>query len=103
MARILIFDGAPAQSQRVIAAHGGPSNSEMFERALSLHEAALEFLTLNVADGERLPEGVALGDFDGIVITGSPLSVSKPRPEVTRQINLPPDPFQTGLPFTAAS
>jgi len=99
MARILIFDGAPAQSQRVIASHGGPSNSEMFERALSLHETTLDFFTLNVADGERFPEGVTLNDFDGIVITGSPLSVYKARPEVTRQIELARDAFETGVPM----
>jgi len=99
MARILIFDGAPAQSQRVIAAHGGPSNAEMFERALSLHETALEFVPLNVADGERLPDGVAFADFDGIVVTGSPLSVYKARPEVTRQIEFARDAFQSGVPM----
>jgi GMP synthase (glutamine-hydrolysing) len=99
MARILIFDGAPAQSQRVIASHGGPSNSEMFERALALHATALELFPLNVADGERLPDGVVLGDFDGIVITGSPLSVYKRRPEVTRQIELARDAFQSGVPM----
>jgi len=99
MARILIFDGAPAQSQRVIASHGGPSNSEMFERALSLHETTLDFFTLNVADGERFPEGVTLKDFDGIVITGSPLSVYKARPEVRRQIELARDAFETGVPM----
>jgi len=99
MARILIFDGAPAQSQRVIASHGGPSNSEMFERALSLHASALEFLALNVADGEGLPKGIALADFDGVVITGSPLSVYKTRPEVTRQIELARDAFESGVPM----
>src|SRR5215472_5645893 len=99
MARILMFDGAPAQSQRVIASHGGPSNAEMFERALSLHETALELFALNVADGEHLPDGVALADFDGIVITGSPFSVYKTRPEVTRQIELARDAFQTGVPM----
>jgi GMP synthase (glutamine-hydrolysing) len=99
MTRILIFDGAPAQSQRVIASHGGPNNSQMFERALSLHQGGLDFHTLNVADGERLPEGLALIDFDGIVITGSPLSVYKTRPEVTRQIELAREAFQSGVPM----
>ena len=99
MSRIMIFDGAPAQSQRVIASHGGPSNTEMFERALTLHVAGLEFLTVNVADDERLPQGVALADFDGIVITGSPLSVYKTRPEVTRQIELAREAFGMGVPM----
>jgi GMP synthase (glutamine-hydrolysing) len=99
MARILIFDGAPARSQQVIASHGGPSNTEMFERALSLHEGGLEPFSLNVADGERLPQGAALADFDGIVITGSPLSVYKIRPEVTRQIELAREAFGVGVPM----
>jgi GMP synthase (glutamine-hydrolysing) len=99
MARILIFDGAPAQSQRVIASHGGPTNTELFERALSLYATALEFVPLNVADGERLPSGVTLDDFDGIVITGSPLSVYKARPEVARQIELARDAFHRGVPM----
>ena len=45
MARILIFDGAPARSQQVIASYGGPNNTEMFERALSLHQSGLEFFS----------------------------------------------------------
>ena len=63
MARVLIFDGAPARSQQVIASHGGPTHTEMFERALSLHETGLEYFSLNVAEGERLPQGVGLTDF----------------------------------------
>jgi len=99
MARVMIFDGAPAQSQRMIASHGGSTNSEMFECALSLHEGGLELFSLNVADGERLPQSVALSDFDGIVITGSPFSVYKTRPEVTRQIELARDAFESGVPM----
>jgi len=98
MARILIFDGAPAKAQRVIEAHGGQSNAAMFERALWLHETGLDCCALNVADGERLPQGVALDDFDGIVITGSPLSVYQRVPEVTRQIELAHRAFASGVP-----
>jgi GMP synthase (glutamine-hydrolysing) len=99
MARVMIFDGAPARAQRVIASHGGPSNSEMFEYALSLHEGGLELFSLNVADGERLPQGVALSDFDGIAITGSPFNVYRTRPEVTRQIELAREAFECGVPM----
>jgi GMP synthase (glutamine-hydrolysing) len=98
MARILIFDGAPAEAQRVIEAHGGLSNAAMFARALSLHEEDLDFFALNVADGERFPQGVELLDFDGIVITGSPLSVSHPVPAVTRQIELARQAFDSEVP-----
>jgi GMP synthase (glutamine-hydrolysing) len=98
MARILIFDGAPAKAQQAIAAHGGLTNPQMFEQALSRHERGLEFFPLNVADGERLPQGMAVGDFDGVVITGSPLSVYKPVPAVTRQIDLAREVFASGVP-----
>ena len=70
----------------------------MFERALSRHQQGLEFFSLNVADGERLPQGMAIGDFDGVVITGSPLSVYKPVPAVTRQIDLAREVFASGVP-----
>ena len=98
MARILIFDGAPGRAQQAIAAHGGLTNTQMFERALSRHQQGLEFFSLNVADGERLPQGMAIGDFDGVVITGSPLSVYKPVPAVTRQIDLAREVFASGVP-----
>ena len=70
----------------------------MFERALSLHETGLDCFALNVADGERLPQGVALDDFDGIVITGSPLSVYQRVVEVTRQIELAHLAFESEVP-----
>lgn len=98
MARILIFDGAHGRAQQAIAAHGGLTNTQMFERALSRHQQGLEFFSLNVADGERLPQGMAIGDFDGVVITGSPLSVYKPVPAVTRQIDLAREVFASGVP-----
>lgn len=98
VARIMIFDGAPGKSQRAIAAHGGPTNPEMFERALSQHAQDLEFFPLNVADGERLPQGLAIADFDGVVITGSPLNVYKQVPAVVRQIDLAREVFTSGVP-----
>ena len=98
MARIMIFDGAPAAAQRIIASHGGPSNSELFERALALHATDLDCFTVNVADGERLPQGLGVGDFDGVVITGSPLNVYRDEPAVARQIGLAREVFAAGVP-----
>jgi GMP synthase (glutamine-hydrolysing) len=95
----LIFDGAPDKSQRALAAHGGPTNTQMFERALSRHQQGLEFFPLNVADGERLPQGLAIADLDGVVITGSPLNVYKPVPAVVRQIELAREVFASGVPM----
>ena len=99
MARILIFDGAPGKSQRALAAYGAPTNTEMFERALSRHQQGLEFFSLNVADGERLPQGLAIGDFDGVVVTGSPLNVYKQVPAVVGQIDLARQVFAERVPM----
>jgi GMP synthase (glutamine-hydrolysing) len=99
MARIMIFDGAPAKAQRAIAAHGGPTNAQMFERALSHHQQGLEFFSLNVADGEQLPQGLTIGDFDGVVITGSPLNVYSHVPAVLRQIDLAREVFSSEIPM----
>ena len=96
MARILIFDGAPAAAQANIATYGGRSNTELFTRAMALHARGIDAFTLNVADGERLPQGLGLADFDGVVITGSPLNVYKPEPAVTRQIELAREVFASG-------
>src|SRR5205085_1915641 len=86
------------KSQSALAAHGGPTNPEMFERALSLHEHGLELFALNVADGEELPQGLSLTDFDGVVITGSPLNVYKQVPAVVRQVHLARELFDNGVP-----
>jgi hypothetical protein len=42
--------------------------------------------SINVADGQDLPAGVSLGDFDGLMFSGSPLHIYDRAAEVTRQI-----------------
>ena len=98
MPRIMIFDGAPAAAQQAFASHGGPSNAVLFEQALAHHTAELDCFTVNVADGERLPQGMSVGDFDGVVITGSPLNVYNDEPAVTRQIELAREVLGSGVP-----
>jgi hypothetical protein len=44
-------------------------------------------MLLNIADGEALPFGMALSDFDEVMIPGSPLHIYDPTPCVTRQID----------------
>lgn len=100
MTRILIFDGAPKAGQDELARFGCPTNRRMFETALRRHDPDVACTTVNVADGESLPAGTSPQDFDGVVITGSPLNVYEPVPAVTRQIELARDPARnrpTGL------
>lgn len=105
MPRILIFNGAPGDAQRRIASLGAPTNEEMFSTAVGAHAKpgeAMEFFSINVADGERLPQGVSLADFDGVTITGSPLNIYSDVPAVRGQIEYARDVFNTGIPVFGA-
>ena len=95
---IMIFQGSPAASQKTIGAAGGRTNEDYFNEALKSHVASVETFTLNVVDGEKLPQGMALSDFDGVVITGSPLSTYDDVPGVRAQIELARAVFEAGLP-----
>ncbi len=96
--RILIFNGAPMANQDRAVAAGGRTNSALFTEALSEQRKDLEFFTLNVADGEKFPQGLGLADFDGVVISGSPLNVYNREPRVTDQIELARDIYHAGVP-----
>lgn len=96
--RILIFDGAAARFQDGYAAFGGRTNTALFTETISRYEPGVDYFTLNVCDGERLPQGVALADFDGAVITGSPLNAYAPVPEVVGQLELARELFDAGVP-----
>ncbi len=95
---ILIFQGAPEASQRANGEFGGLTNEALFTEALRSKEAGVRTFTLNVADGERLPQGMGLTDFDGVVITGSPLSTYDDSPAVRSQLELAREVFDAGIP-----
>ena len=102
MPRILIFNGAPEAAQKRIALEGGRSNEAIFTDAIKLHEQPgrpLDFFTLNVADGEQLPQGMALRDFDGVWISGSPLNAyHMHEPAVRVQVELAREIWDLGIP-----
>jgi len=101
-AHILIVDGAPSASQDLLVAHGGRRHGPNYAQALAsqAHESVggVETFVLAAADGADLPQGMALGDFDGIAWTGSPLNAYHDTPEVTRQIAFARAAFQAGVP-----
>ena len=96
--RILIFNGSPMANQDRAVAAGGRTNTALFTEALSEQQKDLEFFSLNVADGETFPQGLGLADFDGVVISGSPLNVYSGEPRVTVQIDLARDIYHAGVP-----
>jgi GMP synthase (glutamine-hydrolysing) len=102
MPRILIVQASPVASQEQVAAFGAKTNVEMFTEVLTSAwgpgQPPLEFFTLNIADAEKFPQGMAAGDFAGAVITGSPLNVYHDAPAVTGQIELAREIFHAGVP-----
>src|SRR5436190_1503118 len=98
MLNILIAEGTPAVWQAERAGFGLPSNFSLLAAAVRLHCPDIRCTPLNVADGEALPLGITLSDFDGVMFPGSPLHIYDPDPCVTRQIDFARAAFAAGLP-----
>jgi GMP synthase (glutamine-hydrolysing) len=98
MLNILIGEGTPAIWQAERAGFGLPSNFSLMAAAVQLHHPGSRCTPLNIADGEALPFGTALSDFDGVMFPGSPLHVYDPDPCVTRQIEFARAAFAVGVP-----
>ncbi|MEQ1648027.1 MAG: type 1 glutamine amidotransferase [Hyphomicrobiaceae bacterium] len=96
--QILVLNCAHVASQDDIVRAGGQTNDAFFRTALLRHDERVRTFTLNTADGERLPQGMGLDDFDGAVISGSPLSVYEDRAEVRDQLGLAREVFERGIP-----
>jgi GMP synthase (glutamine-hydrolysing) len=98
MPNILIADGTPAVWQAERAGFSIPSNFSLFAAAVQLHHPDISCMPLNIADGEALPFGIALTDFDGVMVPGSPLHIYDPTPSVARQIQFARAAFAGGVP-----
>ena len=94
----MIFQGSPEASQKAIVAVGARTNEAYFNESLKQYDSSVKTFTLNVVDGEKLPQGMALSDFDGVVITGSPLSTYEDVPAVHAQVELARAVFDAGIP-----
>ena len=102
MLRILIADGTPAAMQAERGTFGIPSSASLFEDALRSQQPQVRCSSINVPDGQDLPTGVSLGDFDGLMFSGSPLHIYDRIPEVTRQIDFARAAFMAGVPTWAS-
>jgi GMP synthase (glutamine-hydrolysing) len=98
MPNILIAEGTPAVWQTARADLGIPSNFSLCAAAVGLHQPDIRCTALNIADGESLPPGTALADFDGVMIPGSPLHIYDRTQEVTRQIDFAGAALAAGIP-----
>jgi GMP synthase (glutamine-hydrolysing) len=98
MPNVLIAEGTPAIWQTERERFGLPSNFSLCAAAVQLHCPNIRCTPLNIADGEALPFGVTLSDFDGVMIPGSPLHIYDADPCVTRQIEFARAAFAAGVP-----
>jgi len=97
--RILIIDGNVAAIRaRQVAALGYDSGTG-YARVLHRIDASLRIDIVAAADGEVLPAGTGLDNYDGVTITGSALNIYNGGPPVTRQIELAKAVFDAGVPF----
>jgi GMP synthase (glutamine-hydrolysing) len=98
MPNILIAEGTPAVWQEERAGFGLPSNFSLFAAAVQLHDPGISCTSVNIADGEALPFGTTLSDFDAVMFPGSPLHIYDKMPCVTRQIDFARAVFAAGVP-----
>ena len=98
MLNILIAKGTPAAWQAERAGFGLPSNFSLFAAAVRLYCPDIRCTPLNIADGEVLPFGITLSNFDRVMFPGSPLHIYEPHPCVTRQIDFARAAFAIGVP-----
>ena len=99
---ILIADGTPAAMQAEREAFGIPSNASLFETALRSQQPHIRCSSINIADGQNLPAGASLGDFDGLMLSGSPLHIYDRTREVARQIDFARAAFMADVPAWAS-
>lgn len=102
MPRLLIVNCTADSLLQRLAAEGARPYDALFVESAAQHlpdGRSIEAFTLNIGDGEGLPQGVQLGDFDGAWISGSPLNVYRPeQPTVRAQLELARAIWDRGVP-----
>jgi GMP synthase (glutamine-hydrolysing) len=99
MTRILVIDGNEVATRTRHMSVGGTSSGEGYAATLERLNPDVGTDIVRPADEEpKLPEGVALKDYAGAVITGSALNVYSREPAVQRQLDLVKAVFEAGVP-----
>jgi len=100
--RILVFNGTPQAAESRLVEAGSRTYDTLIREAFDCHladRAKIDYFTLRVADGEHLPQGLGIVDFDGVWISGSPFNAYRPdQPSVQAQIDLVREIWEKGLP-----
>jgi len=99
MARVLVIDGNQAAVRAKHQSVGGTDSGDGYAATLKRLQADLEVDIVRPADEEpRLPNGVALADYDGVAISGSALNIYSREAAVERQVDLAKAVFAAGVP-----
>jgi GMP synthase (glutamine-hydrolysing) len=97
--RILVIDGNQAEIRARHKSMGGTDSGDGYSATLKRLQPDLDVDIVRPADGEpKLPEGVALADYDGVAISGSALNIYSREAAVERQIDLAKAVFAAGVP-----
>jgi hypothetical protein len=76
--RFLIFNATPASAEQRLVDAGSQTYDELIQSSLDRHLPSgmgARYFTLR---GQRLPQGLALDDFDAVWVSGSPFNAYKP-------------------------
>ena len=99
MARVLVIDGNQAEVRAKHKSVGGTDSGDGYAATLKRLQPDLEVDIVRPADEEpKLPNGVALADYDGVAISGSALNIYSREIAVERQIDLAKAVFAAGVP-----
>jgi GMP synthase (glutamine-hydrolysing) len=102
MPRILVFNGTPSEGEAKFVGGGSKPYDTLIRESFDQHVPngpKLDYFTLRVADGERFPQGMGVGDFDGVWISGSPFNAYRlDQPSVKDQIALTREIWDKGIP-----
>lgn len=97
MLRLLIADGNDRAARDRHVSATGRTSAESYAAVVRDLAPGTTCRLISPADADAaLPAG--LGDFDGLIFTGSTLKVSEGTPEVTRQLDLMRATLEAGLP-----
>jgi GMP synthase (glutamine-hydrolysing) len=99
MTKILVIDGNEKATRDNHVSVGGTDSGDGYAATLKRIKPGIDTDIVRPADGDvQLPDGVALKDYDGAVISGSALNVYGRELAVQRQIELVKAVFEAGVP-----
>ncbi len=99
--KILVLDGYPKEHRELLSAHQGTLAGELYAQRLRAVSAQCEPVVAYPADLDfKLPTGTGLSDFDGIVWTGSSLTIHDQNDKrVERQIRFAQSAYEANVPM----